>query len=263
MANELAPETPGRHEPSRQMFGNLIASKPPREGRSATTAMAMSIVFHGALLTVLVYATAVVGKEVNHTPDEATLINVKEEAPPPPPPPPPPPETKVTPPVKPVEIPKGFQTLAPPTVVPPDIPPPKAGPTIREEDFSGEGVAGGKANGNAAITKVTAEDVEAAPTFTPYTVKPELKNRDEVGRTLQRTYPPMLRDAGVGGTVLIWALIDEEGNVMKTQVKQSSGHDALDQAAQKVGQVMKFTPALNRDQKVKVWIQLPIVFKAQ
>lgn len=263
MANEMAPETPGRQEPPRQMFGNLIATKPPREGKSATTAMLMSLVFHGAVLAGLVYATMAVGKDVNKVPPEATLINVKEEAPPPPPPPPPPPEVKTAPPPKAVEVPKGFQTLAPPTIVPPDIPPPKAGPVVREEDFSGEGVAGGKANGNPAITKVTAEDVEAAPTFTPYTVKPELKNREEVARTLQRTYPPMLRDAGVGGTVLIWALIDEQGNVMKTQVKETSGHDALDQAAQKVGQVMKFTPALNRDQKVKVWIQLPIVFKAQ
>ncbi|MBX6169490.1 MAG: energy transducer TonB [Thermobispora bispora] len=159
---------------------------------------------------------------------------------------------------------KGFQTLAPPTVVPPDIPPPKAGPVINEADFSGEGMEGGKANGNPNSTKVvTVEDVTAAPTFTPYTVKPELKNRDEVARALQRNYPPLLRDAGVGGTVLIWALIDEAGEVIKTQVKESSGHEALDAAALKVGEIMKFTPALNRDQKVKVWIQLPIVFTTQ
>ena len=160
-----------------------------------------------------------------------------------------------------IEIPKGFQTLAPPTVVPPDIPPPKAGPMTNEADFSGEGVAGGKAEGTT--TKVTAEDVEAAPTFTPYTVSPELKNRDEVNRTLVQDYPPMLRDAGVGGTVLIWVLIDESGSVMKTQVKQGSGHDALDAAAKKVAAVMRFSPALNRDQKVKVWVAIPIVFRAE
>ena len=28
MANDLAPETPGRQEPPRQMFGNLIATTP-------------------------------------------------------------------------------------------------------------------------------------------------------------------------------------------------------------------------------------------
>jgi len=262
MATEQAPQTPGRQEEgSRPMFGNLIASKPPKEGKGAVAATFTSVMVHAAILGALVYVTAAVGKEVKQDKSDVSLINIKDEAPPPPPPPPPPPKNE--PPPKVMDIPKGFQTLAPPTVVPPDIPPPKAGPVTNEADFTGEGIAGGKASGNAALKNVTAENVEAAPTFTPYTVKPELKNRDEVARALQRNYPPLLRDAGVGGTVLIWALIDEEGTVMKTQVKQGSGHEALDDAAQKVGAVMRFTPALNRDQKVKVWIQLPIVFKTQ
>jgi hypothetical protein len=33
--------------------------------------------------------------------------------------------------------------------------------------------------------------------------------------------------------------------------------------ALKVADIMQFTPALNRDQKVKVWIALPIVFRTQ
>jgi len=158
-----------------------------------------------------------------------------------------------------VDVRRGFQTLAPPTVVPPDIPPPSTGPAINEADFTGEGVEGGSSKGTT--TKVTAENVEAAPTFTPYTVAPELKNREAVGRALLKNYPPLLRDAGIGGRVLIWALIDETGKVTKVQVKEPSGHEAFDAAALKVGEIMEFTPALNRDQKVKVWIQLPIVFK--
>ena len=45
-------------------------------------------------------------------------------------------------------------------------------------------------------------------------------------------------------------------------MKEGSGHEALDGAALKVGEIMEFTPALNRDQKVKVWIALPIIFKS-
>ena len=63
--------------------------------------------------------------------------------------------------------------------------------------------------------------------------------------------------------MLTWLLIDETGEVIKTQVKEGSGHDALDNAAMKVADIMQFTPALNCDQKVKVWIALPIVFKTQ
>jgi TonB family protein len=43
-------------------------------------------------------------------------------------------------------------------------------------------------------------------------------------------------------------------------VKQSSGHEALDDAALKVAEVMRFTPAMNDGQPVSAWIDLPIVF---
>jgi len=108
-----------------------------------------------------------------------------------------------------------------------------------------------------------AEDISAAPTFTPYTVSPELKNRTEVARALERNYPPLLRDAGVGGTVLVWFFIDETGRVVKTQLNQSSGYQALDDAALRVANVMVFSPAQNRDRKVPVWVALPIVFKTK
>lgn len=104
-------------------------------------------------------------------------------------------------------------------------------------------------------------DVSAAPTFTPYDVKPELKNRAEFGRLLERKYPPMLRDAGIGGTVVVHVFIDEAGNVKNTRVQTSSGQPQLDQAAEEVMRGAKFTPALNRDQKVPVWIALPVTFK--
>lgn len=108
--------------------------------------------------------------------------------------------------------------------------------------------------------EVTTARLEDAPVFTPFTVKPEMKNRDEVARALEREYPPLLRDAGIGGTVLVWFFIDENGRVVRTIVNQSSGHKALDDAALKVAQIAQFTPALNRDKRVPVWISLPITF---
>jgi protein TonB len=98
---------------------------------------------------------------------------------------------------------------------------------------------------------VMAEDIAKAPTFTPFTVAPRLKNNEEVARVLERTYPPLLRDAGIGGEVL------------KTQVNETSGYPALDDAAVKVGQMMQFTPAYNRDKKVQVWVSIPIKFNTK
>ena len=242
------------------LFNNLIASAPKKEGAAGSALV--SAILHAGLIVLAVILTQRVRTVVAEDDNVTNLIPVPVEEEPPPPPPPPPPPENTPPPPQVTEVPKGFQTLSVPTVIPPDIPPPTAGPEINERDFSGEGVAGGRASGNANV-KVTAENIEAAPVFTPYTVKPELKNRDAVQKALVRNYPPLLRDAGIGGTVLTWLLIDESGTVIKTQVKDGSGHEALDQAALKVADIMRFSPALNRDQKVKVWIALPIVFKTQ
>ncbi len=103
-------------------------------------------------------------------------------------------------------------------------------------------------------------DLSSAPGFTPRTVEPRITNRAEVERALEREYPPLLRDAGIGGQAIVWFFIDEEGVVRNQQIQQSSGHQALDDAALRVAPVFKFTPAWNRDKAVPVWIQLPITF---
>jgi TonB family protein len=103
-------------------------------------------------------------------------------------------------------------------------------------------------------------DIKAAPRFTPYTVKPELKNVDVIRQMLERNYPALLRDAGIGGTVLLWVFIDQEGVVQRTLVKNTSGYVAFDEAALNVAPEMKFTPALNRDLRVPVWLEIPLIF---
>lgn len=101
------------------------------------------------------------------------------------------------------------------------------------------------------------------PQFTPMTVRPQLQNTAEVERILTRHYPPMLRDAGVGGTPILWFFIDENGRVLETRVRTSSGYTALDEAAQKVAEHMRFSPAWNRDRKVPVWVEIPLVFRTR
>lgn len=108
-----------------------------------------------------------------------------------------------------------------------------------------------------------AEGPESGPQFTPYTVGPDIRNRAEVTEALQSEYPPLLRDAGIGGTVGVWIYIDENGEVHDTRIQEGSGHAALDQAALNVAATMDFTPALNRDQPVPVWVAFPITFQVQ
>ncbi|HUG40459.1 MAG TPA: energy transducer TonB [Longimicrobiales bacterium] len=106
-------------------------------------------------------------------------------------------------------------------------------------------------------------DLSAAPTFTPMTVRPQYRNLREIQQALMRYYPPLLRDAGIGGTVKVWFFIDENGKVQNTRLFQSSGYDAFDQAALKVAELAEFSPAYNRDKKVPVWIALDITFEVQ
>lgn len=101
------------------------------------------------------------------------------------------------------------------------------------------------------------------PTFTPFTVRPRLLNKQEVGHTLVKEYPQLLKDARIGGTVNVWFFLDTDGRVLETRIQRSSGHPQLDEAALRVAEAMRFSPALNRDKEVQVWVQFPIIFQVR
>lgn len=262
--NSESPSEVGAHEhhellPTRDIsvkpkaFSTLLASQPPKQGKTVG-ATVLSTAVHAGLIAAAVWVTMRTAEEQANAEEVQFVELVEDVAPPPPPPPPPVDQPQMQ------DVVRGFQTLTVPDVVPPDIPPPGAF-TISEADFTGEGVEGGSASGKD--TTVVVEVNREEPVFTPYTVAPDLKNRDEVGRALEREYPPLLRDAGIGGTVVIYLFIDEEGIVQNTKVNQSSGHTSLDEAALRVGNVMRFSPAMNRDKKVPVWVSLPITFQVR
>ena len=93
------------------------------------------------------------------------------------------------------------------------------------------------------------------------TVSPEILNRPEIIRALTRLYPSILRDNGIGGTVEVWFFISTEGRVLDSRVSVASPHSDLNDAALEVANIFRFSPALNRETIVEVWIQLPITFE--
>jgi TonB family protein len=100
------------------------------------------------------------------------------------------------------------------------------------------------------------------PAFTPTEVRPQLRNGSAIGQQIERRYPTMLKDAGIGGTTTLWIYIGENGEVLETRVYESSGYEQLDQVAEAViRETAQFSPAMNRDQRVPVWTQLPITFR--
>jgi TonB family protein len=114
---------------------------------------------------------------------------------------------------------------------------------------------------SAARTSAAAGDLSERPAFTPMTERPRILNVSEVQREMQRSYPTILRDAGIGGTVQVDFFIDAEGRVGNVLISRSSGHAQLDEAALRVAATYRFAPAMNRDQAVPVWVTFPVTFR--
>lgn len=101
------------------------------------------------------------------------------------------------------------------------------------------------------------------PSYIPRDVEPRLTNGREMERVLQQRYPSMLREAGIGGTVILYVFVNAQGQPEKSQVQQSSGYPQLDAAAHEVVDRMKFSPAMNRDKPVGVWVLQRVEFSTR
>lgn len=101
------------------------------------------------------------------------------------------------------------------------------------------------------------------PSYIPRDVEPRLTNGREIERVLQQRYPSMLREAGIGGTVVLYVFVDENGLPTNTQVQESSGYPQLDAAAAQVVEQMEFSPAQNRDRPVGVWVLQSVQFSTR
>lgn len=113
------------------------------------------------------------------------------------------------------------------------------------------------------VVAMEVEQVAENPTFTPFTDAPDIVNREEVISSLEREYPALLRDAGIGGTTNVWFFINAQGELEDMRIQKSSGHDALDEAALRVAAGIRFTPALNEEEPVPVWVAFPITFQVR
>ena len=92
-------------------------------------------------------------------------------------------------------------------------------------------------------------------------MQPSVANPEALRSALERAYPGILRDAGIGGTVGLLVRIDAHGRVLEAKIGHSSGYRALDDAALRVSGILRFHPALNRDTPVSVWVRIPVTFQ--
>ncbi|MDY7037823.1 MAG: TonB family protein [Thermodesulfobacteriota bacterium] len=74
-------------------------------------------------------------------------------------------------------------------------------------------------------------------------------------------YSKMARRRGYQGTVVLEVLVNQEGKVSDLRLFQSSGHTILDRAAMVSVKKWLFEPGSRGDQKVNMWVKVPICFK--
>jgi TonB family protein len=92
--------------------------------------------------------------------------------------------------------------------------------------------------------------------------RPQLRNRGDVGRFLERNYPPIMRDSRVPGEVQVSFVIGTNGRVETQSVQVlSSTHPAFEEPAIRALERMRFAPAVAEGRRVRVRVLLPIQFQ--
>lgn len=82
--------------------------------------------------------------------------------------------------------------------------------------------------------------------------------------TIQKnvTYPEIAKRAGIQGRVFVKAFIDENGNVIRTEILKSA-HQVLDSSASNAVLKTKFIPGEDKGKKVKTIVTVPIQFSVK
>ena len=76
-------------------------------------------------------------------------------------------------------------------------------------------------------------------------------------------YPAIARRRGYEGIVLVEVLVSREGRVQELRLSQSSGYSILDQAAMASMKRWLFEPATINEERVEMWVKVPVRFRLE
>jgi protein TonB len=157
-----------------------------------------------------------------------------------------------------------------PTEIPKEIPPPvDEAPVIGVSNIVG-GISGGVSGGVAGGVPggvVGGLLSSVAPVAPPPPPKPVKRDPIRVGGNVQESklirrvepvYPELAKRARVQGKVVLVVTVDEEGNV--TDIKVTSGHPLLDEAAKSAVSQWKYSPTLLNGEPVPVIATVTVIF---
>lgn len=260
---------------------------------------AVSVLVHAGLLAALVVSTADEELPVEEdAEEEVTYVDIRRFAPPPPPAASAQPEAQQPEPTpqRPQTRPQPQQPRPQPRTPPratdlvdevdsipedpigADVPPPQitrpaeTGPPARVS--ASGGAAGGQAGGveggveggrEGGVVGGQGEEIpEPGGTYIASVVdrQAELSNRRELPRLMRRLYPDVLRDAGIGGRVVVQFVVDTNGRVDMSTVKvMSASHDGFVDVTRQALREFRFRPARVGSTTVRMLTQMPIIWE--
>ena len=142
-----------------------------------------------------------------------------------------------------------------------DSPPPPSRPSVPIESESED------LDDDITIAETELADFEAwgdappPPTNTGPRVRFIPYDDPPVARTpINPIYPEIAQEAGIEGTVIVQAFINNKGIVEETIILKGVPNTGLDEAAAKAIMQTRFRPAKQRDRPVGVWISIPVHF---
>ncbi len=74
-------------------------------------------------------------------------------------------------------------------------------------------------------------------------------------------YPQEAKDAGIEGTIIVHAFVDENGQVQETKILKGIPNTGFDEAAVAAIKGVSFEPAKDEGKPVGIWISVPVNFK--
>lgn len=87
-----------------------------------------------------------------------------------------------------------------------------------------------------------------------FDVAPTLANREEITEAMRAV------GAGIEARVVLLVHVDKNGQVTSVRVQKGSGDAGLDDAAQWIGEQMRFEPARHEGEPVAAWVTVPVTF---
>lgn len=169
------------------------------------------------------------------------------EVPEPPPPPEPEPEVVKPPPLpEPPPVPAVSPRAVPKTVAKARPRPKPAATTAQRPATITAAAAGGGSGGPPRTAAATAPRQDAA----------YLKNPPP-------PYPAQARRRGLEGRVLVHATVAVSGECTGAELRRSSGHAILDEAALRAVRAWRFVPAMRDGRPVVAGVDVPIVFRLE